>query len=271
MSASSATVVPESGPPAVATGIPGRAERRGRQVAPLSAPVLAMAGVHKSFIAGESGCSITARVLAGASLRVWPGEVVGVAGGAGAGKSTLLLVAAGMLRPEAGVIAWSGAFVSGDSPAGAPARYLVGPHCLQRREVESALSGGARLLLVDHCAPAALHELRGASGRALERHGAALVIASRDHVALARVASRVLVIRGGRLHGARPPGSARYDHQPEHPRPDDLRPYDPRPEASQPPGYQRKRSAALASSEFPSALARARIRATCGRSFRSPQ
>jgi ABC-2 type transport system ATP-binding protein len=44
------------------------------------------------------------RVLEGASLEVWPGEVIGIAGENGAGKSTLVRIVAGMLRPDAGTV-----------------------------------------------------------------------------------------------------------------------------------------------------------------------
>ena len=206
-----------------------------------------MAGVHKSFSAGVAGCTARVRVLVDVSLRVNPGEVVGVTGGAGAGKTTLLLCAAGLLRPDLGSVAWLGASTSDDQPTGGrPPWYHFLRGALRLQDVERALAAGARLLLLDHAAPVSLLLDRGALGRALARHAAALVIASRDRLTLARTASRILAIRDGRLQVIDCLGAPLAE-------------------------YQRKRSAARASSELPSALARSRIRSTCGRSFRSPQ
>ena len=233
--------------PAVAAGdSSGNGRHNARHADPLHVPAIAMTGVHKSFSAGVAGCSITIRVLVRAELRIWPGEVVGIAGEAGAGKSTLLLCAAGLLRPDMGSIAWFGARVGDDERAGGAAWYLPVHAAVRQPDVERALSAGARLLLLDHASPARLDDLRGAIGRKLALRGAALVVASRDRASLARIASRILVLGGGRLHAAEHVSFA-------------------------PAESQRKRSAARASSEFPSALALARMRSTCGRSFRSPQ
>lgn len=235
--------------PAVAAHAPSLQRPRAFRGSPDSAPVLIMAGVHKSFSAGVAGCSAATRVLVGASLRVAAGEVVGVAGGVGAGKSTLLLCAAGILQPELGSISWPGelAIVPG-SDALAPL-YLEARAGLPLRELERARAAGVRLVILDHAGPALLHDLRGATGRSLQSHGAALIVASRDRGQLARVASRVVIVRDGILYATASVAG---------------RPADPT-------TAQRKRSAARASSELPSALARARMRSTCGRSFRSPQ
>jgi len=53
------------------------------------------------------------RALRGVSLRVEPGEIVALIGPNGAGKSTLLAAIAGLVRPEAGQIAFLGARIDG--------------------------------------------------------------------------------------------------------------------------------------------------------------
>jgi iron complex transport system ATP-binding protein len=53
------------------------------------------------------------RVLTGVSLRVHPGELVGVLGANGAGKSSLLAVLAGELKPTAGKVALDGQSLDG--------------------------------------------------------------------------------------------------------------------------------------------------------------
>jgi branched-chain amino acid transport system ATP-binding protein len=53
------------------------------------------------------------RVLKGVSLHVGAGEIVTIIGANGAGKTTLLHTIAGIIRPRAGVIAFSGADLKG--------------------------------------------------------------------------------------------------------------------------------------------------------------
>ncbi|HET7550370.1 MAG TPA: hypothetical protein VFK04_03715 [Gemmatimonadaceae bacterium] len=199
---------------------------------------LVMDRVHKSFGAGVRGCGARVRVLAGASLVVGVGEIVGVAGGAGEGKSTLLVCAAGSVRVERGSVSWP-ARSTGACGEGARRRlYLDLRDTRQCREIERAVAGGVPLLLLDHATPAILDELRAVVARMPRPLGSAILVAGRSGAELARVASRVLVLREGRVHAA---GSVAGER------------------AAAP---QRKRSAARASSEFPSALARARIRST---------
>ena len=61
---------------------------------------LVVRGVHKSF----GGI----RALRGVDFEVKPGEIVGLLGGNGAGKSTLMKVAAGIHRPDSGVVTIDG-------------------------------------------------------------------------------------------------------------------------------------------------------------------
>jgi len=65
----------------------------------------------KHYRAGPRGHSEIVRALDGVNITVDEGEIVGVTGARGAGKSTLLLCAAGLVRPDAGVIRWFGARV----------------------------------------------------------------------------------------------------------------------------------------------------------------
>lgn len=211
-----------------------RIERRGGATA--APPALVVERVHKTFGAGVRGCALQARVLAGASLRVRAGEIVGIAGDAGSGKSTLLLCAAGRIRPEQGSVSWPAAVDAAASLAAHPPLYLDLRDALQRRELERALRVGEPLILLDHALPVHLDELRVAITRSPRPRGA-VVVASRSALELRRIASRVLVIRDGGLRAAAMCPAAGVLSQ-------------------------RKRSAARASSEFPSALARARICST---------
>ncbi|MFG1779729.1 ABC transporter ATP-binding protein [Micromonospora sp. NPDC049051] len=66
----------------------------------MSAPLLVAEDLHRSF--GPT------RALAGASLRVHPGEVLAIMGSSGSGKSTLLHCLAGIARPDSGRVRYAG-------------------------------------------------------------------------------------------------------------------------------------------------------------------
>ena len=217
-------------------------------IAPVSAssPLpLELQGLRKVFRAGIPGCSVAARVLEAVDLEVRPGEVVGIAGGVGAGKTALLLCAAGLLRPDDGVVSCFGLPPGHAACAPGLVAYLAVRSAAPCLEVERALLGGARLVLLDDANPMWLEGRMVAVKSELAARGSALVIAWREGVALATVTGRTLVLRGGRLCGDLP--------------------------AAPPADTQRNRSAARARSALPSAVARSSIRSTCGRSFRSPQ
>jgi energy-coupling factor transporter ATP-binding protein EcfA2 len=67
-------------------------------------PALELIAVSRRYRAGLAGCSGEVAALDRVSLRVERGECVGVVGGPGAGKTTLLLCAAGLLRPDSGIV-----------------------------------------------------------------------------------------------------------------------------------------------------------------------
>ena len=91
----------------------GAAAGQYRLMSPGEAPALRLREVRKAY--GKT------TALAGVSLEVRPGEVVGLLGPNGAGKSTTMKVAAGLVRADAGEAA------IGAAPAGSPAaRRQVG-------------------------------------------------------------------------------------------------------------------------------------------------
>lgn len=67
---------------------------------------LSISHLSKSYRAGVLGCTATVDVLRGLSLRLPAGQLITVEGARGAGKTTLLLCAAGMLRPDEGIVEW---------------------------------------------------------------------------------------------------------------------------------------------------------------------
>ncbi|HKS05666.1 MAG TPA: ATP-binding cassette domain-containing protein [Gemmatimonadaceae bacterium] len=67
---------------------------------------LSISHLSKSYRAGVLGCTATVDVLRGLSLELPAGQLVTVEGARGAGKTTLLLCAAGMLRPDEGIVEW---------------------------------------------------------------------------------------------------------------------------------------------------------------------
>ncbi|HEU4586384.1 MAG TPA: ATP-binding cassette domain-containing protein [Gemmatimonadaceae bacterium] len=218
--------------------------RRRERRAVAAAPVLVVEGVCKSYAAGARGCGAVVRVLDGASLRVGAGEIVGVAGGEGTGKSTLLLCAAGVVRAERGRVLWGAEDGCGGRSLSQP-RYLDLRGGTAEREVRAAIESGARVVLLDHASAALLSELRAmlARSRLGAASASAIVVTSRSRAELVRVASRVLVLREGRLAAGE--SAARNGLH-----------------ARVVPTTQRKRSAARASSAFPAAFARERMRST---------
>ena len=70
---------------------------------------LSLRNVSKSYNAGVRGCSATIAVLCDVDLTVTAGEIVAISSAPSAGKTTLLMCAAGLMRPDRGVVSWFGA------------------------------------------------------------------------------------------------------------------------------------------------------------------
>lgn len=105
-------------------------------------------GLHKTFGA------VTA--LAGMSIEVRPGEIVGLIGHNGAGKSTFVDIAAGLRRPDAGSV-WVDGVDVGRFPRRARARLGIAPQDLA---LYPQATGRDNLRLF-----AGLHGLRGRRAR----------------------------------------------------------------------------------------------------------
>jgi lipoprotein-releasing system ATP-binding protein len=67
-------------------------------------PVMRLDAVHRSFKQGEREI----RVLAGASVNLYPGQAVALVGPSGAGKSTLLHIAGLLEQPDSGSVVIAG-------------------------------------------------------------------------------------------------------------------------------------------------------------------
>jgi len=63
-------------------------------------------GLVKRYRSGPPHDSRVVHALAGVSMSVRRGEIVGLTGARGSGKSTLLLCAAGLVRADAGIVTW---------------------------------------------------------------------------------------------------------------------------------------------------------------------
>ena len=90
------------------TAIPAIAEHMSAGGKPPDAPLLTAAGIEKSYRRGIWPARREHRVLRGADLELYPGEVAGLVGENGAGKSTLMKILVGALAPDAGTVTRAG-------------------------------------------------------------------------------------------------------------------------------------------------------------------
>jgi len=158
---------------------------------------LEMCGVAKRYVAGVDGCLASVTVLRSIDLVMRSGEIVAVIGPLGAGKSTLLLTAAGLLAPDRGDIRWYG-----DSTPAAAMQYAM-YHFAAARATAPPIPPDTRIHLVDDpdalAGSGASHLARWIAGRC--RAGASVLIGTRCRATAHALASRVVALEGGELHG----------------------------------------------------------------------
>jgi branched-chain amino acid transport system ATP-binding protein len=112
------------------------------------ASLLDVRDVHVAYGAGV-------RALQGVSLRVEPGEMVALIGANGAGKTTLLKAIAGLVRPQAGEVAFEGRPIDGVDAAD---RVRLGVALVpEGRRLFSRLSVAENLTLGTYCNGDAAH------------------------------------------------------------------------------------------------------------------
>ena len=150
---------------------------------------LELCGLVKHYRAGAGSCRASLAVLRGVDLTLDSGELVAVSGAHGSGTSTLLLCAAGLLRPDAGDIAWFGDRARAAAVENALYIAATGP---ARR--------AAPILLVD--APFGLDAPARAWLARRRSLGNAILLATHDEALVARHADRCFQLREGVLHPA---------------------------------------------------------------------
>jgi ABC-type sugar transport system ATPase subunit len=167
---------------------------------------LELCGLTKRFTAGAGGCLASVDVLRGVSLSVTAGESFALVGSSGAGKSTLLLCAAGLLSHDAGEMRWFG-----EAERAAAARRVV-YHCTQADLLHSRPSDNPVLHLLDiRFGVDGGRNMATWIGRRCDA-GDAVIVATRDEDLAYHLASRVVVLRSGRLYSDARPRSRVAEH-----------------------------------------------------------
>jgi len=128
-----------------------------------SAPfAVAVSGIEKSF--GPT------RALAGADLKVAPGEIVALMGANGAGKSTLVKILSGTYQPDAGTVTLAGKSVAFASPREAKLAGIATVHQATDQAGAAGLTVAENLLLDELCGAGALF----VSERSIRRRASAI-------------------------------------------------------------------------------------------------
>jgi ABC-type multidrug transport system ATPase subunit len=155
---------------------------------------LELCGLTKRFTAGAGACIASIDVLRGISLCIEGGESLALVGASGAGKSTLLLCAAGLLRPDAGEMRWFGE--AERSVAAHRAVY----HCTHSDLLHTQPTNEPLLHLLDI-------RFDVDDGRNVARWisrrcdaGDAIIVATSHEDLAFHLASRVTVLRSGRVY-----------------------------------------------------------------------
>ena len=147
--------------------------------------------LNKTYRAGVSGCTATARALRDVHLEVKRGEIVAIVGPAGAGKTTLLLCMGGSLVPDDGIVDCEGSAVYFRDVVHAIA-------CADGPAWDLALIDNVDRVYGDVTAAFAL---LSAVRRARES-GAAVLLAAREACAVEKIADRILRIDRGCVSAA---------------------------------------------------------------------
>lgn len=166
-------------------------------------PILSVRNLHRSFKSGDT----TLKVLEGAEIDIYPGEMVGLVGPSGSGKSTLLHAAGLLEKPNAGEVWISGreCLVLSDNERTAIRRNSIGvvyqfhhllrefdaldnvalPQMIAGKSQSAARAEAARLLGIMGLSERVHHQPGQMSGGEQQRVAIARAIANKPKILLA--------------------------------------------------------------------------------------